>query len=180
MDFNELYKKYRIKLFKFTYNYTKNYDEQEELVQDIFYNIYISLKNFKNKSSLDTYIYAIARNTCIKFIKNKDKERKKFRELVKFFDEKLEKTSYETFILSEDMKYFLYILDKLDNDFKEIFYLSEIEQLKYKEISKILNVPIGTVKSRLNRAKEKILKFLDLDIETKGGFFNEKRTDKKL
>ncbi|MCK4796904.1 MAG: RNA polymerase sigma factor [Spirochaetes bacterium] len=162
MRFEKVYKEYRNKIFRFTYNYTKDILEQEELVQDIFYNIFIGLKNFKKKSSLNTFIYAIARNTCVKYIKKSILERKKIDKLIRLYEREYEKSSYEKLILSEDAKYFLLILDKLQKDNREIFYLSEIERLKYREISEILHIPIGTVKSRLNRAKEKIVELVHL------------------
>lgn len=160
MNFEKIYKEYRDRVFRFTYTYTKNTFEQEELVQDIFYNTYIGLKNFQKRSSLSTFIYSIARNTCNTYIRKNVAERKKIDKMIRLYEPDFIKSPCENIILSEDVEYFLSIVGRLSEEYREIFYLYEVEDLKYKEISKILKIPIGTVKSRLNRAKEKILEFL--------------------
>jgi RNA polymerase sigma-70 factor, ECF subfamily len=161
MNFEKIYKEYQKKIYRYTYNYTKNPEEQKDLMQDIFYNIFFSLNNFKNKSSLNTYIYAIARNVCLNYIKKNINDRKIHENLVKNYEEKTAESAYETYEMSENMKYFFEVLEKLPEDQKDVFYLSEIENLKYEEIAKILNIPVGTVKSRLNRGKINIIKELE-------------------
>jgi RNA polymerase sigma-70 factor (ECF subfamily) len=160
MDFEKIYKLYKDRIFRFTFNYSKDRIEQEELVQDIFYNIFISLKNFKKKSLLSTYIYSIARNTCLNFIKKNIRERKKIEKMIKFVEPKYEQNPYDSVVLTENSKFFLSVLEKLPYECREIYFLSEVENLKYKDISKIKKLPIGTVKSRLNRAKKKIIGLL--------------------
>jgi RNA polymerase sigma-70 factor, ECF subfamily len=161
INFDKIYKEYKQAIFKFTYNYTKDINEQEELVQDIFYNIFIALKNFKSRSSIKTYIYSIARNRCIEFIKNKIRERKKISKIIRLYEDKVQESIQEKFIMTEDIKYFLSIIGKLPENYREIYYLAEVQNLKYKEVSDILKIPEGTVKSRLNRAKEKILEMIN-------------------
>lgn len=163
MEFEEIYKTYRLKIFRYTFNYTKDIHEQEELVQDIFCNVFLALSNFKKKSSLNTFIYSIARNVCLNFIKKKINDRKKIEKIINSYELKLEKSLQDSFILSEDMEFFLSIINKLEIEFRDVFYLFEIENMKYKEISKVLKIPIGTVKSRLSRAKEKIIELITID-----------------
>ncbi|OHD13178.1 MAG: hypothetical protein A2086_09690 [Spirochaetes bacterium GWD1_27_9] len=160
MNFENIYKDYKEKIGRFIFTYTKDKEEQEELLQDIFYNIFLSLSNFKNKSSLNTYIYSIARNVCVKYIKNKIKERKRIENLIINYDERIQKIDLDYLIQKEEVKFFYETLDKLEDAQKEVFILAEVENLKYEEISKILNIPTGTVKSRLNRAKVNIMKLL--------------------
>ena len=160
MNFENIYKDYKEKIGRFIFTYTKDKEDQEELLQDIFYNIFLSLSNFKNKSSLNTYIYSIARNVCVKYIKNKIKERKRIENLIINYDERIQKIDLDYLIQKEEVKFFYETLDKLEDAQKEVFILAEVENLKYEEISKILNIPTGTVKSRLNRAKVNIMKLL--------------------
>ena len=161
INFDKIYKEYKPAIFKFTFNYTKDINEQEELVQDIFYNIFIALNNFKSKSSIKTYIYSIARNRCNEFIKNKIRDRKKINKIIRLYEVKIQESIQEKFIMTEEIKYFLSIVSKLPENYKEIYYMAEVQNLKYKEVSEILKIPEGTVKSRLNRAKEKILELLN-------------------
>jgi RNA polymerase sigma-70 factor, ECF subfamily len=160
MNFEKIYKQYKDKILKLTYYYIKDINEREELVQEIFYNIFLSLKNFKNKSLLSTYIFSIARNTCLNFVKNIIRERKRIEKIKKLAVVNFELNPFEAIVLKEDMKFFLSVIEKLPDSLREIFYLSEVEKLKYKEISDIKKIPLGTVKSRINRAKEKILELL--------------------
>jgi RNA polymerase sigma-70 factor, ECF subfamily len=160
MDFDKIYREFRSKIFRFTFNYTKNREEQEDLVQDIFYNVFLSIKNFKNKSSLSTYIYTIARNVCVNYIKRNIKDRQRFENLVADFEEKTVPSAENALEMSENMKYFFKIMDLLPGEQREAFFLSEIENLKYEEIAKILEIPVGTVKSRINRAKTSVVKEL--------------------
>jgi len=161
MNFESIYKNYWDKVFKFTHNYTSNYHEQEELTQDILYNVFLSLKKFKNKSDIGTYIYAIARNKCVDYINNNKKNKKKIEKMISIHEINYENNPLDSYLMNENVNYFLSILNKLSVENREVFYLSEVENIKYKDIGKILNIPIGTVKSRLNRAKEKIIKLLD-------------------
>jgi RNA polymerase sigma factor (sigma-70 family) len=129
-EFEKIYKEYKLTILKFTYSYTKDMNEQEELVQDIFYNVFLALKNFKNKSSLKTYIYSIARNRCVEFVKNKIRERKKINKLVMFQEETVQESLCEKFIMTEEINYFLSILEHLPGEQKEIIYMSEAQNLK--------------------------------------------------
>ena len=168
MNFEKIYTEFKSRILRFTFNYTRNYNEQEELVQEIFFNIFRSLNNFKNKSQISTYIYSIARNTCLNYIKGNIRERKKIEKIKKFTELQYEANPYEHVELSDNSKFLLEMLDKIPDENREIFFLAEIEKLKYREISEIKKIPIGTVKSRLNRAKEKIVELLK---STKGGFY---------
>jgi len=156
MDLEKLYRDYYSSIFRFTYNYTRNRQEQEDLVQDIFYNIILSLKNFKNKSSLKTYIYAIARNVSCSFIKKNIKDRKVLETVTAHSVENFEEGVDKVYEMSEDVRYFFSIINNLSEDHREVYYLYEIEGLKYEDIAKILDIPVGTVKSRLNRSKSLI------------------------
>ena len=177
ITFEKIYRQYKDKMFRYTYNYSRNSQEQEELFQEIFLNIYTGMKSFKKKSSLKTYIYTIARYTCIKHI-NKDKRDKKLIEkLEKFYEEEFEKNPYEILEMSENMAYFLNIIRQIEEEYREVFYFAEIEHLKYKKISEILNVPVGTVKSRLNRAKKKLMEIIKNNRE--GGINGEEMGCKK-
>jgi RNA polymerase sigma factor (sigma-70 family) len=160
-DFEKIYHQYRNKIYRFTTAYTQNHDEQDELVQDIFYNVYTALPRFKGKSALSTYIYAIARNTCRNFVKKAVRHRQKMDRMIKLYQPEMESSPCEAVIHSEETRFFLNAVSSLPEEYREVFFLFELEGLKYREISKVLDVPVGTVKSRLNRAKERIVSIIE-------------------
>lgn len=168
MNFEKIYNEYKNKILKYTLSYTKNRDDVEELTQQIFYNIFVGLKNFKKKSSLNTFIYAIARNTCLTFLKKTIRDREKMQKAIRLYEVKYEDNPLDNIVVSEQIKYFMMVLDKLKEENREVFYLFEVENLKYTEISEILKLPVGTVKSRLHRAKERIVELLSDDNEKEG------------
>lgn len=165
MNFEKIYATYNQKILRFTYNYTKDSLEQEDLVQEIFLNIFQALKKFKKRSSLNTYIYSIARNTCINFLKKDQKAKKIAKEVLNSYVENYEENPLDKFILSEEMEYFLSVLYKIPEKHREIFILSEVERLSYRDISEVLEIPTGTVKSRISRAKEAIADLLTANEE---------------
>lgn len=158
--FARIYRDYKNRLYRLTFSFSKNEDEREDMVQEIFYNIFSSLERFKKKSSLTTYIYSIARNTCLVYIKKAVREKEKTAKVRHFFQAKFEECPSKKVLENEQISLFLEVLEKLPDELREVYYLFEVDNLKYREIAGILNIKLGTVKSRLNRAKEILARLL--------------------
>ena len=173
--FDKLVLKYKQMVFNVCLKMLGDYDEALEVTQDIFLKVYESLKNFRFEAKFSTYLYKITLNSCRSRLKALRRKKK-----IEYFsiDEPFETTEgglkreFESScpnpkeVLEEKEKQSLVIkaLFSLNPEYREILILRDIEGLEYKEIAKILNINLGTVKSRLNRArnilKEKLEKIL--------------------
>jgi RNA polymerase sigma-70 factor (ECF subfamily) len=121
----------------------------EDVVLDAYLYAFKYIKNFKGESSIKTWLYRIARNTLYKHL-NRIQNVEYRDDVSKLKDEKAP-------FFESDTKELLYeALEKLDIDEREIITLVDVEGLSYEEVSEILGVPLGTVKSRLARVRDKL------------------------
>jgi len=173
--FDKLVLKYKQMVFNVCLKMLGDYEEALDVSQDIFLKVYESLKNFRFEAKFSTYLYKITLNSCRSRLKALRRRKK-----IEYFsiDEPLEtaegklKREFEGSrpnpkeVLEEKERQSLVIkaLFSLNPEYREILILKDMEGLEYKEIAEILNINLGTVKSRLNRArnilKEKLEKIL--------------------
>jgi RNA polymerase sigma-70 factor, ECF subfamily len=151
-SFALILEKYREKVRNLVYLITNDRSCVDDLSQDIFLKVYESLRYFRNKSSFYTWLYKITVNKCRDEIRRK--KYRKYLPVDSFINHQKEKLfmpdEYQKIenglIVSEALK-------KLRYDHKEILILKEVNDLSYQEIAEILNCEVGTVKSRLSRAR---------------------------
>lgn len=135
---------------------TTNEDNQKDLIQDIYLKAYQNLSSFQFKSKLSTWIANIAYNTTINYLKKKkipviEIENTNDSKFIVTENAELESIQKETLeILSQE-------INKLPLLYKTLITLYHLEELSNKEIAEITNLPEGTIKSYLSRAR-KILK----------------------
>jgi len=124
----------------------------EDIVIETYINAFRYIKGFKGESRIETWLYRIARN-----------------ELKKYFDkmnrvdlrDDLKSEEKEAYFLEDDRKDMLYeAMGRLDVHEREIITLVDVEGLSYEEVRDLLAIPLGTVKSRLTRAREKLRSIL--------------------
>ncbi|MFN7116955.1 MAG: RNA polymerase sigma factor [Saprospiraceae bacterium] len=135
---------------------TTNEDDQKDLMQDIYLKAYQNLPSFQFKSKLSTWIANIAYNTTINYLQ---KKKIPIIEIEKIIEDKLivsENVELET-IKTEAVEILTKEINKLPPLLKTLITLYHLEELPNKEISEITNLPEGTIKSYLYRAR-KILK----------------------
>ena len=142
----------------------------EDLAQEVFNKIHKGLPDYKGKSSLSTWIYRIATNTAIDRTRThtfkNDKTREPFEKNTEtknqdIWADKKEKPSEYKIIKEEMSGCVREFIERLSDDYKAVLILSEYEHKPNKEIAKILNLSLGTVKIRLHRAKAKLKEKLD-------------------
>ncbi len=164
--FNELVIRYKDKLVNFLYRYTGDKDEAEDLAQDAFIKLYRSKHLYKEIAKFSTWFYTIAINTA----KTDARKKNRFNTLsISDYDPENEKDyeipanvqSPDEYANAGIENYYIQkAIDSLEESFKEVIILRDIEDMDYEEIAKVTGLPLGTVKSRINRGREKLKKLL--------------------
>jgi RNA polymerase sigma-70 factor (ECF subfamily) len=160
--YNHIVNRYKDRLTNFLYRFTYDIVSAEDLAQDTLLKVYINKDSYKEIAKFSTWIYTIASNLA-KTELRKIKRRKTYTISDLSTDDRefvLHQSDVESFEDEEDTLVSGEILQKclndLDNEFKNIIILRDIQELSYDEISKILKIPLGTVKSRINRGRFKL------------------------
>lgn len=165
--FNELVIRYKDKVVNFLYRYTGDRDEAEDLAQDAFVKLYRSKHLYKEIAKFSTWFYTIAINTA----KTDARKKSRYNTMsISDYDPENEK-DYEipaNALAPDDAAnaslenyYIQKAINSLEESFKEVIVLRDIEDMDYEEIAQITGLPLGTVKSRINRGREKLKKILN-------------------
>lgn len=160
----ELVTPFRERLFRKAKSMVKDEDDAEDIVQDAMIAGYKSIMKFRAEAGVYTWLYRIVIN------KSKDLLTKRKKMMEKPIDENEnqfidERTAFEKKLeISDESNYLIKKINQLDDIYKEVISLRYFEELPYSDIASLLNCNVGTVKSRLFKAKE-ILKHLILQDE---------------
>ena len=157
----KLYEKYYSKMIGICFRYARDRDEAEEFVQRGFIKLYKNLSKYEFKGSFDGWIRRIFVNTAIDQIRKNKKDHLLLGEdahLDVFNKDK----DYEPFENHEELdpKIVMEAIAKLSPAYKAVFNLFVIEDYAHKEIAEMLGVSIGTSKSNLAKAKQKLRMYL--------------------
>ncbi len=159
--FDLIVKRYKNQLLNFVYRFLGNAEEAEDLVQETFLRVYRNRKAYQKVAKFSTWIYTIAGNLA-KTELRKRKRRKFFSISDLGYNEKDYDISDEAFNPEKDVdgrmkeEIIHREIDDLSPKFREVILLRDVQQLSYEEISQIVDIPLGTVKSRVNRGRLKL------------------------
>jgi len=162
----ELVNRYKDKLINFIFNYLGDIESSEDVVQETMIKLYQKKHYYKEIAKFSTWLYTIAKNLANTELR-KRKQRKttllsQFSKDDKMYDLPSNDNEVGQEIQTEIVsKIIREAVDQLSEKFKTVITLRDIQQLSYEDISEIIDVPIGTVKSRINRAR------LQLQVELK-------------
>lgn len=153
--FDLFYKRYNKKVFKFVYLILKSEEESENIVQDVFLSLWINRNRIDKNSSAKYYIFTIAYNSAISVIRKKAKE-KKFLEYLMT----LQRYDHGSVDLELEYNEAVTNLDKIIENLpprqKEVFLLHRVDELKYLDIGKRLNISVNTIENHMSRALKTI------------------------
>jgi len=162
-SFDLLVKKYQKKIYFLAYRMVRNHDAADDVAQETFINAYSSIKSFKLGYSFYTWLYRICMNLSINYLK-----RQKFVISESQFEEEVSPLEKETesedplslLVQKEQERKIEQAIDSLPPKYKTVFVLRVYEDLSYEEIAQALNISLGTVMSRLFRARERLQELL--------------------
>ncbi|MFO0938602.1 MAG: sigma-70 family RNA polymerase sigma factor [Gemmataceae bacterium] len=164
-EFGELVRRYQDRLYHSVLRMLDSPDDAADVVQDSFINAYQSLNSFKGDSEFFTWLFRIAFNAAISF-------RRKKRATVSLdgnragepiphpADESSGSQPDERLQKFEDEVILQRALNRLSEDHRSAIVLKDIEGMKYEEMAEVLGIAVGTVRSRLNRARLELRQLL--------------------
>jgi RNA polymerase sigma-70 factor, ECF subfamily len=159
LSFQLLVERYQGRLFALARHYTKNPVEVEDIVQDTFLKAYTRLDSFQHQSSFYTWIYRIATNTVLDFLKRRGRcpvRAVEDPELVATDSDQRNLVRPDARLEQQEIAEITRaVLEELPEIFRTVLVLREFEDLPYQEIADVLGISIGTVESRLFRARAK-------------------------
>lgn len=145
----EIVERYQGKLFRYVFYLTGERQKTVDIVQQTFIKAYVNLNGFDTKKKFSAWIYRIAHNETINFFKKTKKEVSLKEEMNLFSKNDIEKTVED----KEIKKHIEGCLKQIPVIYSEPLILYFFDEKSYEEISDILKIPMGTVATRINRAK---------------------------
>jgi RNA polymerase sigma-70 factor (ECF subfamily) len=168
--FGELVRRHQDRLFNTVYRLLDNADDAQDVVQEAFLNAYQSLDSFKGDSLFFTWLYRIAVNTAISL-------KRKQRVVISMSAGQEEGAAIEPLDPSElsqpghaleqeeQERRIQHALNRLSSEHRTVLVMKDMEGQKYEEMAEVLQVPIGTIRSRLHRARLELRELLRQDEE---------------
>jgi len=160
-------KKYHDAIFNFTYRMIHDREQVEDLTQEAFIKAFASLKNFNEEFAFSTWLYKIATNNCIDFIRKRKLQTYSIDKPIESKDSdytfELPDDTYEAdkdLISDQRAALLRQAIDRLPDKYRRVILLRHQEERSYEEIAAMLRLPIGTVKAHIFRARELLYKQL--------------------
>ena len=166
----ELFRRYQKKLFLYIYHMTRDKDETEDILQNVFTKTYKNIGNFDLTRKFSSWIYRIAHNEAVNFLKRKSKRYMVSWEDVTTSKDKLETASNEEpiedqWLHQEITKEINDALKKLPQQYQRVLDMRYFREYSYEQISEILGKPVNTVGTLINRAKKKLFEVVQEETE---------------
>lgn len=158
--FNELVGRYSQKIWRYTARLIGNREEAEDVTQEVFFKAYLNLASFNPKLKFSSWLYRIAHNEAVNYIKKHYRYKKvEFNEAIahELFDTQ---TALDKLIQIDNKELVARAMNQLKIREKDLLELAFFEQKSYVEISDILQVSMNSVGPLINRAKSRLKKII--------------------
>ena len=164
--FNFLVNKYYPRVYASLFSFTKSKEDSEDLAQQTFLKVWQQIQTFRGDSAFFTWVYRIAINLAKNYVVSSNYKKQRVNTSIEHAA--IEIASYENIesVLMHDqsMQEIKSFIKKMPESLKTAFTLRESEGKSYEEISIITDTPIGTVRSRIFRARESIIEFIQQEL----------------
>lgn len=147
-------------MYNFAFRLTHDEDDAKDLVQDTFLKSYRFIKSFQEGTNAKAWLFRILKNSFINDFRKKSKEPEKvdYQEVEGYYNSEKANSAITTDLRIDTIKDLMgdeisNALNSLAVDFRTVIILCDVEGFTYEEMAKILDIPIGTVRSRLHRAR---------------------------
>ena len=166
--FNILVNKYYPRVYATLFSFTKSKEDSEDLSQQTFIKVWQQLSSFRGDSAFFTWVYRIAINLAKNFVASSGFKKQKINTSIEKAE--IDVSSFEDIesaaIHEESLNEIKNFINTMPESLKTAFTLREVEGKSYEDISFITDTPIGTVRSRIFRARESIIEFMQKELIT--------------
>lgn len=168
-SFELLINVYQKKAFNIAYRMLGNLEDANDVTQEALVKVYRSIHNFKGNSSFSTWLYSIVNNACIDFIRKNRKVN------LLYIDKEYGETNYkieigdeintpESLFEKNEIKQMVHdAINQLNYEQRNIIILRDIQGFSYQKIGEMLHISLGTVKSRISRARSNLKEIIAND-----------------
>lgn len=162
-------------MYNFAYRLTLDRDDAKDLLQDTYLKAYRFINSFQQGTNAKAWLFRILKNSFINDYRKKSKEPNKvdYQEVETYYNSEEVDRQITPDLRVESLSNMIgdeisNALNSLDVDFKTVIILCDLEGFKYEEMAKILDIPIGTVRSRLHRARNLLKEKLSVYAKSMG------------
>ncbi|MBN2135782.1 MAG: RNA polymerase sigma factor [Acidobacteria bacterium] len=157
--------RYYKKVYNISYKFVGKFSEAEDLTQEIFFKVFSQLDKYNLDGNFQFWLQRVAKNHCIDHYRKTRKEKQLLLQQQPEIPAKDDNLVDQQEILErkEKMKEILSYINDLPPSLKDCLVMRDLQGYSYQEISSILNLPVGTVKSRINRSRKELIDKLKLN-----------------
>ncbi len=160
-SFNEIVSRYEAKVFNLAMSFTRNIEDAEEVLQDVFVTVFRKIDGFQGKSAFSSWLYRITVNAAfMKLRKRKQNQDVPMEEITPAMEKNwLERgdhlsTSGDRHAMNNELRETVFgAINRLPDEYRIVFMLRDVDGLTNKEVGEILGLSIPAVKSRLHRSR---------------------------
>jgi RNA polymerase sigma-70 factor (ECF subfamily) len=167
LAYKRLMQKYHDAIFNFIFRMVHDREQVEDLTQEAFIKAFSSLKSFNEEYAFSTWLYKIATNNCIDYIRKRKLQMYSINKPIESRDSdftfELPDESYEAdreLIDDQRARMLKEAIEQLPDKYRRVIHLRHVDEKSYEEIAAMLKLPIGTVKAHIFRAREMLYKQL--------------------
>jgi RNA polymerase sigma factor (sigma-70 family) len=167
LAYKRLMEKYHDAIFNFIFRMVHDREQVEDLTQEAFIKAFSSLKSFNEEYAFSTWLYKIATNNCIDYIRKRKLQMYSINKPIESRDSdftfELPDEGYEAdreLIDDQRARMLKEAIEQLPEKYRRVIHLRHVDEKSYEEIAAMLKLPIGTVKAHIFRAREMLYKQL--------------------
>jgi len=158
---------YKNKVFRLCYSMLGNQALAEETAQDVFIRVWRALPGYAGRASVSTWVFAITRNTCLTALKSNSNRQSLSLDVPEV------RAAAESRNASQRMDRrgpdVLHLVSELPEKYRQVITLFYMEERSYEEVARLLDLPMGTVKTYLHRARKELAAAVAQDTMVGGG-----------
>ena len=159
--FGEIIDRYEDKLTRYVKRFIQHVDDVSDIIQIVFIKAYTNLQSFDTDRSFNSWIYRIAHNESVNYLKKKSNEKVSFIDFDTFLPHVFTKEGADDRTLKRETQELLETsLSSISPKYREVLVLYYYDELSYQEIADVLQIPTATVGVRIKRGKESLEKML--------------------